>query len=762
VRFLTLALAWSLAVVTPARAGHELPFYPGYYPQEIRLETLTPAAAAAQLKASTLHAYLGADPFGGGRLPANVSSVESLQGYLVATLDPAAPGASTPQARCATALRIGKSLGASRATFVAHPYPVTPYHADYLQHWDLAQSARKAVETAPAGPPPRVVPRGLVAERLLKSPRERNESKAAGVRLEEVDLHSLLAPQAVPASGSFAPPWLKEGWFHAYLLHAPSMTDVAGRQAADSLYRRLVTGAYQGEAERAELERRLVSRLTAGCERVILGFTVRREPFSSEFSQGIENVAWDSQAGFDSEIFVRTAKLKDFPWNGWMKVGTAARPAAAWNPVAGFTDAPGRLLWAALGDSGLLPAPYASGFVPHRAVPGAVVVGGASGVEIPEDAVLPEVGTGLLLPVGKGKTAKAKVTYRLWGSAAHDNTRVTPADALYPYVFAARWSGGSRAPGSAEYDPAVDAATATARQALAGVRLVKVDSEVRRYSDITFTYVVPVVEVYLHSASPDPQELAALAPPWSATPWHVTVLMEEAVKRGVGAFSAGEARRRGVRWLDLARDPKTREELGAILDGLARQNHVPEPLKRLVAADEAQARWAALRQFAQRRGHYLVTNGPYQLEKWSDGAVVLQVFRDMNNPLGVGTYDRFAIPRRAYVSRITVRGGRLEVSAEIERLEKFLREYRLVREPLGSRGEEDKADLPACRYVILGADGAVAAAGVSREVQASRLVVDLKGRLKPGAYTALVALALGDNLVNPEVATAQLRIEATP
>ncbi len=704
---------------------------------------------------------MGADPFGGGRLPANVSPVESLQGYVVATLDPTAPGASTPQARCATALRIGKSLGASRAAFVAHPYPITPYHADYLAHFDLAQSARKAVETAPAGAPPRVVPRGLVAERLLKLPKDRNESKAAGASLEEVDLQSLLAAHTVPAGGSFALPWLKEGWFHAYLLHAPWMADAAARQATDSLYRRLVTGAYEGPAERAELERRLVSRLTAGCERVVLGYTVRREPFNSEFSQGIENIAWDSQAGFDSEIFVRTAKLKDFPWNGWMKVGTAARPAAAWNPVAGFTDAPGRLLWAALGDPGLLPAPYASGFVPHRAVPGAVVVGGPSGVEIPADAALPEVGTGLLLPVGKGKTAKAKVTYRLWGSAAHDNTRVTPADALYPYVFAARWSA-RRAPGSVEYDPAVDAATATARQALAGVRLVKVDSEVRRYSDITFTYVVPVVEVYLHSASPDPQELAALAPPWSATPWHVTVLMEEAVKRGVGAFSAAEARRRGVRWLDLARDPKTREELGAILDGLARQNYVPEPLKRLVAADEAQARWAALRQFARQRGHYLVTNGPYQLEKWSDGAVVLQVFRDMNNPLGVGTYDRFAIPRRAYVSRITARGDRIEVSAEIERLEKFLREYRLVREPLGSRGEEDKADLPACRYVILSQDGTVAAAGVSREMQASRLVVDLKGRLKPGAYTALVALALGDTLVNAEVATAQFRVEATP
>jgi len=732
-RLLTLVLLL-LVGASPARAGHELPFYPGYYPQEIRIEALSPAAAVPLLRNGTLHAYIGGDPFGGGRLPAHVTAVDSLGGYLVARFNPAP---SDAPARCAAAARAGKSLGGARTGHVAHPYAITPYHADYLQHWDLAQAARRAVETTPAAPSSRPP------------------------AIEEVDLQGLLAPYAIGAGGTFAPPWRKEGWFHAYLLQAPAISDPAARQAVETLYRRLVTFAYDGAAERAELERRLVQRLAAGCERPVLGYTVRREPFNSEFSQGIENIGWDSQRGFNSEIFVRTAKLKDFPWNGWLKVGVAGRATAAWNPVAGFTDAPGRLLWAAVGDPGLIPAPYAAGFVPHRAVPAQVAVAGPSGFEIPEDALLPEPGTGALLPVGKGKTAKARVTYRLWGSAAHDNTRVSAADALYPYVFAARWSA-RRPPGSAEHDPAVEAATETARGAFAGVRVVKVDSEVRRYSDITFTYVVPVIEVYLNAATADTAELASLAPPWSATPWHVTVLMEEAVKRGVGAFSAAEARRRGVRWLDLARDPKTREELGAILERLARQNHVPEALKRLVAADEAQARWAALRQFAQRRGHYLVTNGPYQLEKWSDAAVVLGVFRDMNNPLGVGSYDRFAIPRRAYVARITARGDRLEIAPEIERLEKFLREYRLVREPLGSRGEEERPDLPACRYVILASDGTVAAAGVSREVQAQRLVVDLKGRLKPGAYTALVALALGDNLVDPEVATAQFRVDAAP
>ena len=506
----------------------------------------------------------------------------------------------------------------------------------------------------------------------------------------------------------------------------------------------------------SELERRLVSRLTAGCERVVAGYAVRRERFNSEFSDGVENVASDSQTGFNSSIFVRTVKLKDFPWNGWLRLGIASRTAAAWNPVGGFTDHAGRLVWAALGDPALLPAPHGAGWVANRVNP--TVTMGAD-IAVPEDAVLPEPGTGLPREVGKGKSAPARIRYRVVASAYHDNTRMTAADAVYPYLFAARW--GVKRPGTGEYDAGAGAATALARQSLVGFKVLRVDAEVRKYSDITFTFVVPIIDVYINPLSPDPLEVAAQAPPWSALPWHVLVLMEEAVKRGVGAFSAEEAKRRGVRWLDLARDARTREALTALVDDFARQAYVPESLKRLVTADDAQYRWTALGQYARRRGHFLVTNGPYQLERWSDTAVVLGVFRDFSNPLGVAAFDRFAIPRRAYVTRIAARGDHLEVSAEIERVEKFLRDYRITREPLGKPGS-DWSDVPVCRYVVLGSDGAVVAAGASREMQGDRLVVNLKGKLKPGAYVALVALSLDDNQVSAEVATAQFRVEVAP
>jgi hypothetical protein len=96
-------------------------------------------------------------------------------------------------------------------------------------------------------------------------------------------------------------------------------------------------------------------------------------------------------------------------------------------------------------------------------------------------------------------------------------------------------------------------------------------------------------------------------------------------------------------------------------------------------------------------------------------------------------------------------------------VEKFLRDHRLVREPLpAASADSDRPEIPVCRYVVIGADGAVAAAGTSDEVQGGKVIVNLKGQLRPGAYTALVALAVGDNQVNPEVATAQFRVDGAP
>jgi len=144
-------VVFCLLWAAPSGAGHELPFYPSYYPQEIRLEALPPAAAAPLLRAPSSTPMSAPTPSRAGRAPADVKPLESLGGYVVMTFNPASPLAASRESRCEAARRISRSLGAAPGLYVPHPYPVTPYHMDYLEHFDLAQSARQAYAAAPSG-----------------------------------------------------------------------------------------------------------------------------------------------------------------------------------------------------------------------------------------------------------------------------------------------------------------------------------------------------------------------------------------------------------------------------------------------------------------------------------------------------------------------------------------------------------------------------------------------------------------------------------
>jgi hypothetical protein len=167
-------------------------------------------------------------------------------------------------------------------------------------------------------------------------------------------------------NGWIGPPWLRQGWFQADLLLGDALIDPQAKTRSAADFARLTTGDYEDAAERVNLERDLVGLLSGGCHKTVAGYTVRRNYFNDDYSAGIENVTYDAISGFASPMFLRTAKLKDFPWNGWLGLGTDARPAAAWNPVAGFTDNFGRLMWSALGDPAVLPAPNDSGWTINR------------------------------------------------------------------------------------------------------------------------------------------------------------------------------------------------------------------------------------------------------------------------------------------------------------------------------------------------------------------------------------------------------------
>jgi len=615
----------SAALVLPgalAHAGHEFPFYPSFYPQEITVEALDAAAAMRRLADGTLHAYAGAIADSD-----KTAAVTSLAGYVIARRE---------SGSCVDARALQGALAPGQ---VWHPYPVTPFHPDYLHHADRVEAGGAA---------------GAMPE----------------AKIEVVELSALMATAHAGYNRWSSPPWIGQGWFHAYLLLAPATPDPRIEHAAQ----RLMREDFRSLAQRIELERDLVQRLQSGCERAVLGYTSRREHYAVDYSGGVENVGYGSLEGLVSPIFPRTVKLRDFPWNGWLNLAAPAAPASPWNPLAGFEDVFGRLVWSALSDPALLASPHGDSWIENR--------------------------------VHVKVHAGGRVVYRVHSSLFHDGTPMTYADLLYGYHF-----GKPRQPKS--------------------VRLVRVEEEALAFGEDKLTYRVPVVEVRLEGVAR--AHAAAAAPPWSPLPWHVLALLEEGARRG--DFSLDH--------VDPVRDSAAVKRLGELARELEERGYVPPALKSHATAQEARERYRRLREFHAAHGHWLATNGPYRLERWDGTKAVLAVFRDPSYPNGLGRFNAYAVPLKAYVTRIERRPDGAQVHLETERLQRESRDVRIV------RGPPEKDRMPVCRYLLLGAKGGVAAAGAVRAGADGRCQLPLKG----AAGRLLVGAVLDDGAANAPIRT---------
>jgi hypothetical protein len=376
--------------------------------------------------------------------------------------------------------------------------------------------------------------------------------------------------------------------------------------------------------------------------------------------------------------------------------------------------------------------------------------------------VLPEPGSGQLSAVGAGQVARQKLTYRVLSSAFHDGTRANGADFLYATMFAYRWSARSE---DRHFDPLVADATAAMRAALRGMRLLGADntSKTIRFGDFEYVRELYIIEVYTSTVPIDLEQDAVIAPPWSTLPWHLIVLMEEAVERGLAAFSESEAKRRGVPWLDLVRLPGLNNQLAGLIETFARDGYRPEALKSLVSTDEARKRWAALLAFYKERGHFLVANGPYRIKRWSADSLTLEAFRDLSYPLGVGSYDAYAIPRRGYITKIEQRNDRITLFGDIELVMKHMRSYDIVRKPLQSIAADVRLRAaPECRYLVTNAEGHVLLAGTAPLETDATFSLDLNGRLPAGRFMLAAQIIVNGNAANAEIRRIPILVSSNP
>jgi hypothetical protein len=357
-------LLLATVIVGVAEGGHELPIYPSFYPHEIEIKTLPSPQAADALRQGKIQAYVGGGPSFAGAPPEQVRAVESLGAFVLVRINPVSALSQDAAAMCSAVKAVVRELSQHRGDFTPHPYPVTPWHGDFIYHADLASAAEAHYHEGNASLGTwKVKASGSFAG---NQPAWSASGADWDIEIAEVDAAELMAAATFALNGWLAPPWLRTGWFHAERLLADSIVDPVREQTVASHSRRLKTGEFTGLLERINLERELVSALTGGCRKAIAGFTRKREYVNVEFSAGIENIGFDAIEGLHSPIFIRTVKLKDFPWNGWLMLGTAAQPDAAWNPIGGMTDPFGRLLRSAVTDPALLPSPYEAGWMINR------------------------------------------------------------------------------------------------------------------------------------------------------------------------------------------------------------------------------------------------------------------------------------------------------------------------------------------------------------------------------------------------------------
>ena len=352
-----IILAVAFAIVTPARSGHESPVYPSFYPQEIELMAVAPDRAADLLLSGKIQAYVGNAPRFATAPPSSIDSIESLGSFVVVRVNPASAKARDGQSACAIAETVVRDLGDKGAGLMVHPYPVTPFNGDYLHYIDLAEAAKARILGGGAR---------LSNSDVQLKVRGRTQDSDWDVEITEIGAADLIARASVAINGWSGPAWLRTGWFQAYLLLGELAGNEDLRHRVEPLLQRLKTATYENAVERINLERALVSTLAGNCHARVAGYTVKREYLSTAFTAGIENIAYNSVTGFNSPMFIRTVKLKDFPWNGWLALGIDAAPKAAWNPIAGFTDNFGRLMWSAVGDPALIPSPNESAWMLNR------------------------------------------------------------------------------------------------------------------------------------------------------------------------------------------------------------------------------------------------------------------------------------------------------------------------------------------------------------------------------------------------------------
>ncbi|WP_163576490.1 ABC transporter substrate-binding protein [Halomonas faecis] len=321
---------------------------------------------------------------------------------------------------------------------------------------------------------------------------------------------------------------------------------------------------------------------------------------------------------------------------GQMVFGTPGLLTEPWNPVAGSNWIFDRMIMRATQDPVALPDPFTGLYRPQRIVEAEVTVqedvtvertldwlsvATKERIEVPEAAWIDWDGeAGWFVSVGEKYdepvTARTKVRIRyddaLFEQRWHDGSRLSLADFVVPWALSFERAD--------EASPLYDVA-----------HLPTFEAFQRHFRGWHIVSRNPlVIEVYSDQIFPDAETLVARRAP-TPQPWHALALGIFAERNGELAFSSNKADRLRVDWMSLVAGPSV-PILARYLERARERGAHPYPgvLDELLDEEEIAARYRALADWHDQRGHFWIGNGPFLLDSVHpvEGSLVLERFDD--------------------------------------------------------------------------------------------------------------------------------------
>ncbi len=428
------------------------------------------------------------------------------------------------------------------------------------------------------------------------------------------------APNRYDFSGinSFYAPWLGNmpGWKEVGFWHYDN-------EELDELGEQLFKGDFADQAERDDMYREMTRIGLDESVRIWIATVMNAFPVQA----GVEGITQDLAAGPRGLWSLRSAYKPDSDelTVGHLWVWTER---TTWNPVGGFGDVYSNDIWRQLQDPAVWNDPFTGIPGPFRIAYEVETAGPAGTLEVPADAILWNAERGRWANVGEEVTATSKVVYdysKYFQAPWHHGQPISMADVLYSIHQGFDLSYN---PDKAKIETVI---AATSRPFLETIKGYRVLDENR-------------IEAYVDFWHFEQNYIASYGiPAGLSTPWEMLYALDELVfSQRRAAYSDTAAARYNVPWISLVLDRDARLVRKALLD-LRRAETIPTNVFTLPTADgetvlvsseEGAARYTAVLDWFEEKGHMVISNGPFMLERYDPPAqfAELTAFRDENYP----------------------------------------------------------------------------------------------------------------------------------